>query len=210
MIVKSLQVGEIGTNCYILGDGETKLGTIIDPGGHPQRILDAVKELGLSVQFILLTHAHFDHTMGVPALVEALKVPVYVHAGEIFDPALRMPQKEYFMYTPPAGSITRTYDEGSVLTLGTLSIEVLHTPGHSRGSVTLKVGDALFTGDTLFRDSCGRTDFLGGSYETILRSLRRLYDLDGDYKVYPGHEGESTLARERQRNYFMLEAKNLA
>lgn len=210
MIVKSLQVGEIGTNCYLLGDEATKLGAVIDPGGHPQRILAAVKELGLSIQFILLTHAHFDHTMGVPALVEALGVPVYVHPDEIFDPALRVPQKEYFMYTPPAGSVTRTYGEGDVLKLGGLTIEVLFTPGHSRGSVTLKVGDALFTGDTLFRDSCGRTDFFGGSYETILRSLRRLYDLPGDYQVYPGHEGSSTLARERQRNYFMLEAKNLA
>lgn len=210
MIVKSLQVGEIGTNCYILGDEATMLGAVIDPGGHPQRILAAVEDLGLSVRFILLTHAHFDHTMGVPALVEALQVPVYVHPDEIIDPAIRAPQIEYYMYAPPAGSVTRNYGEGDTLRLGDLTIQVLCTPGHSRGSVTLKVGDALFTGDTLFRDSCGRTDLPGGSYEAILRSLRRLSDLPGDYKVYPGHEGASTLARERERNYFMLEAKNLA
>ena len=98
------------------------------------------------------------------------------------------------------------YDEGDTLTLGSLTIEVLHTPGHSLGSVVLKVGDALFCGDTLFAGSCGRTDLRGGSYEEILTSLKRLAELEGDYHVLPGHESFSTLERERKTNPYIREA----
>lgn len=192
MILKSLQVGQIGTNCYLIGDEETKQGAIIDPGDESERILKAVEALGLDIRYILLTHGHYDHTTGINGILRVLQVPVYIHAAEM--------KKEQ------ADSPIRYYGDGDKLPLGNLTIEVMHTPGHSKGSVVLRVGDVLFSGDTLFRDSCGRTDLYGGSYPEILASLKRLYNLPGDYKVYPGHEGATTLERERTRNYFMQEA----
>lgn len=192
MIFKSLQVGQIGTNCYLIGDEETKQGAIIDPGDESGRILQAVQALGLDVRYILLTHGHFDHTTGVNGILRVYPVPVYIHPEE------KMKEQ--------ANSPIQFYEEGDKLPLGSLTVEVMHTPGHSKGSVVLRVGDVLFTGDTLFRDSCGRTDLYGGSYPEILASLKRLYNLPGDYKVYPGHEAATTLERERTRNYFMQEA----
>lgn len=195
MMIKSLQVGQIGTNCYVIGDEATQKGAIIDPGDESERILRVVQETGLDIQYILLTHGHFDHTTGIDGLLRVLKnVPVYIHPAELKN------EKKQF------AAQVKSYDDGDTLPLGGLTIEVMHTPGHSKGSVVLKVGDVLFTGDTLFRGSCGRTDLYGGSYPEILASLKRLYNLPGDYKVYPGHEGFSTLERERKQNYFMQEA----
>lgn len=201
MIIKALQVGPIGTNCYLIGDEGTKLGAIIDPGDESARIWKEVQALGLDIQFILLTHGHYDHTTGVNGILQLRHVPVYIHKADVVEPGARagglqftpVPQMKY-------------YDEGDRLPLGGLTIEVMHTPGHSKGSVTLKIGDVLFTGDTLFRDSCGRTDFYGGSYPQMLQSLKRLHDLPGDYEVYPGHEASTTLSRERTRNLYMREA----
>ena len=201
MILKRLQVGPIGTKCYIIGDEETKMGAIIDPGDEAERILRVVHELGLNIQFILLTHGHYDHTTGVNGILQYLQVPVYIHKEEISAKGSNAGGLQF----GPIPQI-RNYDEGDQLTLGHLTIDVMHTPGHSKGSVTLKVGDVLFTGDTLFRDSCGRTDFQGGSYKDMLRSLKRLHDLPGDYQVYPGHEAPTTLSRERARNLYMREA----
>lgn len=201
MILKRLQVGPIGTNCYLIGDEKTKLGAIVDPGDEPDRILHAVQELGLKVQFILLTHGHYDHTTGVSGILEQLQVPVYIHKDEV---ATGGPGAGGLQFGPMPQ--LRYYGEGDQLPLGQLTIDVMHTPGHSKGSVTLKVGDVLLTGDTLFRDSCGRTDLYGGSYQEILHSLKRLHDLPGDYQVYPGHEAPSTLSRERAHNFYMREA----
>ncbi|MDD4715555.1 MAG: MBL fold metallo-hydrolase [Oscillospiraceae bacterium] len=195
MIIKSLQVGQIGTNCYVIGDEATKEGAIIDPGDEAERILRVVQEARLNIQYILLTHGHFDHTTGIDGLLQTLNnVPVYIHPAELKT------EKKVF------SSQVKYYDDGATLPLGGLTIEVLHTPGHSQGSVVLKAGNVLFTGDTLFRGSCGRTDLYGGSYPDILRSLKRLYNLPGDYRVYPGHEGFTTLEQERKQNYFMQEA----
>ena len=110
------------------------------------------------------------------------------------------------LFPPIDESVRRSYGEGDQVELGGLTIDVLHTPGHSKGSVTLKVGDVLFTGDTLFQGSMGRTDLRGGSYEAIMASLKRLGELPGDYHVCPGHMGLSTLERERKTNYYMQEA----
>ena len=199
MQIKRLQVGPIGTNCYLLKDEGTKQGAIIDPGDEADRILRAAQEMEMDVQMILLTHGHYDHTTGVSGILKHHAVPVYIHRDEVSEAGggglqfRPIPQLHY-------------YQEGDELPLGELAVRVLHTPGHSRGSVTLQVGEVLFTGDTLFRDSCGRTDFPGGSFPEILRSLKRLYDLPGEYQVCPGHEAVSTLSRERTRNPFMREA----
>ena len=201
MEIKVLQVGPIGTNCYFLQDEESGLMAIIDPGDDWERILHQVKKAEGEVKYILLTHGHYDHTTAVPDLVKALPgVQVYIHQADANGAGSQL--------FPLAAQVKdlNNYDEGDTLSLGSLTIEVLHTPGHSKGSVTLKVGDVLFTGDTLFCGSCGRTDLRGGSYEEIMASLKRLGELEGDFHVCPGHDRTSTLERERKYNPFLLEA----
>lgn len=201
MKVSVMQVGPIGTNCYFLQDEESGLLAIIDPGDDWERILQQVKKAEGEVKYILLTHGHYDHTTAVPDLVKALPgVQVYIHQADANGAGSQL--------FPLAAQVKdlNNYDEGDTLTLGSLTIEVMHTPGHSKGSVTLKVGDVLFTGDTLFCGSCGRTDLRGGSYEEIMESLKRLGELEGDFHVCPGHDRTSTLERERKYNPFLLEA----
>ena len=201
MKVSVMQVGPIGTNCYFLQDEESGLMAIIDPGDDWERILHQVKKAEGEVKYILLTHGHYDHTTAVPDLVKALPgVQVYIHQADANGAGSQL--------FPLAAQVKdlNNYDEGDTLSLGSLTIEVLHTPGHSKGSVTLKVGDVLFTGDTLFCGSCGRTDLRGGSYEEIMESLKRLGELEGDFHVCPGHDRTSTLERERKYNPFLLEA----
>ena len=201
MEVKVLQVGPIGTNCYILEDEAAKLAAVIDPGDEAEKILSVLKEDGVETRYILLTHGPYDHTTGVPDLHRALpKAQVYIHKADAQGAGSRL--------FPLAGEIAdlNFYDEGDTLPLGGLTIHVLHTPGHSKGGVTLQVGDVLFCGDTLFAGSCGRTDLNGGSYEEIMQSLKRLGQLPGDYHVCPGHDVTSTLERERKTNPFLREA----
>ena len=201
MKVSVMQVGPIGTNCYFLQDEESGLMAIIDPGDDWERILHQVKKAEGEVKYILLTHGHYDHTTAVPDLVKALPgVQVYIHQADANGAGSQL--------FPLAAQVKdlNNYDEGDTLSLGSLTIEVLHTPGRSKGSVTLKVGDVLFTGDTLFCGSCGRTDLRGGSYEEIMASLKRLGELEGDFHVCPGHDRTSTLERERKYNPFLLEA----
>ena len=201
MQVKVLQVGPIGTNCYLLEDEKAHVAAVIDPGDEAGRILQVIKDDGVDVKYILLTHGHYDHTTAVPELHQALpQAEIYIHKADANGAGSRL--------FPLAGQIPdlKFYDEGDALTLGELTIQVLHTPGHSKGSVTLKVGDVLFCGDTLFAGSCGRTDLAGGSYEEIMASLKKLGELPGDCHVCPGHDVTSTLERERRSNPFLREA----
>ena len=201
MKVKMMQMGPIGTNCYILEDEGEKRAAVIDPGDEAGRILSVLREMDSQVDYILLTHGHYDHTTAVPELHEALPdAKIYIDANGTGSRIF-----------PLAGQVKDLlfYDEGDALPLGALTVEVLHTPGHSKGSVTLKVRDVLFTGDTLFAGDCGRTDLPGGSYEEILASLGRLGRLEGNFHVCPGHEQTSTMDREREINRYLREGMGL-
>ena len=201
MKVKLLRVGPIGTNCYILEDDQTNLAAVIDPGDEPELIQEALEKEGVEVRYLLLTHGHYDHTTAVPALHRVYpQADIYIHQADANGAGSTL--------FPLAGEVDdlKLYDEGDVIRLGDHEIQVLHTPGHSPGSVTLKVEDVLFTGDTLFAGSCGRTDLRGGSNEQIMQSLKRLGELKGDFHVCPGHEATSTLERERRSNPFLMEA----
>ncbi len=196
MKVRMMQVGPIGTNCYILE--EDKKIAVIDPGDEAERILSVLEELDGQAEYILLTHGHYDHTTGVPALHAALpEAKIYIHRADADGAGNTV--------FPLAGQVKDLlfYDEGDALLLGGLTFEVLHTPGHSKGSVTLKVGDVLFTGDTLFAGSMGRADLPGGSEEEIMASLKRLGELEGSFHVCPGHMGTSELDRERKMNPYL-------
>jgi glyoxylase-like metal-dependent hydrolase (beta-lactamase superfamily II) len=198
----------IGTNCYIFWDDNAKECAIVDPGDDGAQVAAVIRGLKLEPVCVLLTHSHFDHILGIPGLREAWQgLPVYCHPNDIPE---EVSETMFGMTTPTLaafGDITR-YSEGDTVQVGPLTVEVLNTPGHTKGSVSLKVGQVLFTGDTLFRGSMGRTDLPGGSYEQLMRSLGKLAKLPGDYKVYPGHESFSTLEGERQTNYFVQEAMN--
>jgi len=200
MLIKTLTVGMLETNCYVVTDEETRKCAIIDPGAESNTILDYVESNGLAPEAIFLTHGHFDHCTALEAVADTTGAPAYIHAGDINASKLRR-------HRNPGGygNLIR-YAEGDVFNIGGLEFAVLETPGHSPGSVTLKCETALFTGDTLFRDSCGRTDLEGGDAKELTKSLKRLAGLDGDFEVYPGHAGTTTLSRERSFNYYMKQA----
>ena len=198
MKVKMMQVGPIGTNCYFLIDADSGVMAIIDPGDEPELIQQAVEESGAEVKYLLLTHGHYDHTTAVPALHRVYPgAEAYIHRADADGVGSRI--------FPLSGEMEglKFYDEGDSLPLGGLTIHVMHTPGHSPGSVVLRVEDVLFCGDTLFAGSMGRTDLPGGSEEQIMESLRRLGALEGNFHVLPGHMGASDMDQERKHNPYL-------
>ena len=203
MNIKVLQVGPIGTNCYILCDEAEKLCAVIDPGGDASRVAAAVAKTGCAPCAILLTHGHYDHTGGVADLqAQWSEVPTYLSRRD------QGAGDSYMLQLFPPVANAKDYDEGDTVRVGSLTLEVLATPGHSEGSVTLRCGDVLFCGDTLFAGSCGRTDFPGGSMKKIMVSLKRLGQLEGNLTVYPGHMEGSTLDQERSWNPYLRQAMN--
>ena len=202
MLIKTLPVGFLETNCYIVTDEATCKCAIIDPGADSNMILDYIESNKLSPEVIFLTHSHFDHIMALDAVIKATGAPAYINKKDANTTRHDRPKS-----FDESGKL-HWYAEGDVMTVGDLEFTILETPGHSPGSVTLKCESALFTGDTLFRDGCGRTDLEGGSTEILLESLRRLSALEGDYEVYPGHADPSTLSRERSFNEFVKYANS--
>lgn len=203
MDIKTLQVGEMGTNCYLLCDEKENLCAVIDPGGDADRVATAVEWSGCAPCAILLTHGHYDHTGAVAELQAKWPgVPVYLNQRDQYGDDPRMAH----LFLPVKDA--KDYDEGDILSVGGLTVSVLATPGHTEGGVTLRCGDVLFCGDTLFAGSCGRVDFPGGSMEKIMASLKRLGELEGDLQVLPGHMNASTLDRERARNPYLRHAMN--
>ena len=190
----TLPLGALETNCYVVYDEASRVCALIDPGAMPQVILDTLAKNDLTLQKILLTHAHFDHTGALRALHEKFPdVPIYVNAQDT-DETLNM-SRGNLVYTD-------TFLDGDEISMPPLTFRVLATPGHTRGSSCLICGDTIFSGDTLFEGCCGRTDLPGGNTDQMMASLRRLAELPGDYHVLPGHGGE----RERRTNYYMREA----
>ena len=192
--IETYPLGAYQTNCYIVYDDESPDCIVIDPGYEPDTVLLALKGLKKNLAAILLTHGHFDHVGAVKILAADTDCDVYIHENDLSLPATLTAGPLYY---------THTYDEGDTLEIAGLSIKVLHTPGHTPGCVCLMIEENLFSGDTLFRNSCGRTDLPGGNGAELFKSLRRLAALPGDYRVLPGHGMESTLDEERENNPYM-------
>ncbi len=187
-----LPLGLLGANCYLLWeDGDC---VAIDPGGEAKRILARLGELGVTLRAIVLTHGHFDHVGAVGALREATGCRVYLPAPDTALPT---------QITAGPIPYTDLFNDGDTLRFGSIGLQAILTPGHTPGSSCLRAGSWLFTGDTLFRGSIGRTDLPCGDWEQMCDSIRKIAALEGDFYVYPGHGDATTLDRERAENpYF--------
>ena len=201
MQIKTLSVGQLEANCYIVTDERTRGCAVIDPGDEANLILDYLEENRLTVRAILLTHGHYDHVGAAEAVSEETRAPIWMSRADLAQ------RPEAYRYCAPVG--TRFFSDGDVILVDSLRFRVLETPGHSPGSVTFRCEDALFTGDTLFRGSAGRTDLPGGDFDKLMASLRRLGEIPGDLEIYPGHMGPSTLSIERGSNYYLRYARGL-
>lgn len=196
--------GQLGTNCYVVYD-ETKRCVIVDGDGDGQAVMDFIRREGLTCEMILLTHAHFDHIGAAQAFKRAYGCDICLGALDadlLGDPWRNL---SAMMGEPFGFAADRLFQDGDTFTVGTMHFTVLLTPGHTQGSVCYVVDTLLLSGDTLFAGSCGRMDFPTGSQAQMSQSLRRLAALDGDYTVLPGHEGSTTLSRERRVNPYLLD-----
>ena len=192
-MLRKLVVGPYQTNCYILGCKETRQGLVIDPGDEVLRIVKEITRSGLEIKYIAITHGHIDHVGGVSELKRITKAPVLIHRLDAGALGVR-----------PDGFL----EEGQSLQVGNYALSVIHTPGHSPGGVCLYAPGAVFTGDTLFAGSVGRTDFPGGSHELLVQGVRqKIFPLGDSLRVYPGHGPESTIGRERMTNPFFRLAR---
>lgn len=204
MIIKKVVDRYMDENTYILGDEKTGKCAVIDPGGSIIDILNTVKKNNLTVEYILLTHGHGDHISTVPQLKEKTQAKIIAHIDE--QDMLKDKSKNLSNQLP-GPTVEFDADEcikhGDIIELGSLKIKVIHTPGHTRGGVCFKVGENIFTGDTLFAGSIGRTDFYGGDQKKIMQSLKKLANYNDDVVVYPGHGPTSTIGIEKRTNYYM-------
>lgn len=203
MIIATLPVGLIQTNCYIAGCPETKAGAVIDPGGDPERILAEVERQGLSIKYVLNTHAHFDHTDANGAIVRATGATLALHPLEL--PLLKASGGAalFGLQADPSPLPDLELRDGDELEVGTLRFQVLHTPGHTPGHVCFyeQAEGVLFDGDVLFQRSIGRTDLPGGNYQQMMDSIRRvLFALPEETVVYSGHGPATTIGDEKRLN----------
>ncbi len=221
MIHEILPVGWLQCNCSIVADEKTKEAAVIDPGDDVEKILEIIRRYDLKVRYLINTHAHIDHVGGLRELRTTTGAPVLMHAHDLeLYRNLETQALMIGMPAPPRAEVDGFLNEGDRLSWGNLEARVLHTPGHTRGSISLLMpgsaqadqtpkedsADRLFAGDTLFQGSIGRTDLWGGSFEAIMRSIRdKLLVLADETLVFPGHGPSTTIGKEREWNPFLQE-----
>ena len=204
MLLERMEVGPFATNCYLVACPETKAALIIDPGAEGNRIIKKVRELQLQVEYVVNTHAHIDHIGANEEVRQALQVPLLAHQADL--PRYLSPQAgmALFMGKVAVEPPDRFLAEEDNLQVGTLSVRVLETPGHSPGGITLDINGTLFVGDTLFAGSIGRTDFPGGSFSELIQSIKdKILSYPDGTMVFPGHGPPTTVGDERRYNPFL-------
>ena len=197
--------GPIQVNTYLLYDEISKDAILIDVGGSADKIINKINELNLKVIGIYNTHGHFDHILGAKEIQEKLNIPFYVHKEDkLFVENLEMQMAYYGMPCALPPEINGFIDSSTDIKLGNNTIKVIETPGHTQGGVCYLANDMLFSGDTLFLESIGRTDLPGGDYSTLKKSVREnLFTLDENIKVYPGHESPTSIGHEKEHNFMV-------
>lgn len=204
MIIKAIPAGIYDANCYIVMDEKTKDAVVLDPGGDGEMLERAIKDMKANVKSILLTHGHMDHVGGVEYLSDKLNVPFYI--SKIDEEYM---EKDNYVF----GSIRNAngyLEDGNELSFGSLNIKVIATPGHTKGGLCFLIEDKLFTGDTLFQGSIGRTDFIGGSFPEIIDSIKtKLLPLGDEIEVYPGHGSKSSIGYEKGYNMYLNDYDSL-
>lgn len=207
MILETFPVGPLACNCTILGDEESRHAVVIDPGDDAPEILRRLEALGLALRAMIATHAHIDHVGAVAELQKATGASASIHEDDLFLYDNLAAQARWLGLPPPQrGTIEKFLDHGDAISDGAIDLEVLHTPGHTPGSLSFRAGSEalLFTGDTLFLNSVGRTDLPGGSMPDLLDSIRqRLLCFADDTRVIPGHGPATSIGRERRQNPFL-------
>ena len=205
MILHTLTVGPLGVNCYLVGDDKTREAIVIDPGGNARDILDTLRREQLKTVAIVNTHAHFDHVIALTEIRAQTHAPFYLHADEVNVLAGAQLGAGMFGFAmPQPAPAERLLHEGDQVQVGSIALQVLHTPGHTPGGICLWHDDHVFVGDTLFQGSIGRTDLPGGDYGTLMRSIRdKLLTLPDETVVHPGHGEPTTIGAERQLNPFL-------
>lgn len=205
MIIKELVVGPLMANCFIFGCQKTKEAVVIDPGGDAGRIKMMLDDLELQIKYIVNTHGHFDHVSGNGQLKEATGVDILIHPLDA--PMLERLSSNAAIFgvsvdnSPPCD---RTIEEGETISFGEFKLEVIHTPGHTPGGISLFTDGIVFVGDTLFAGSIGRTDFPGGDFDTLISSIQnKLFKMNDDVRVFTGHGPETTIGREKRYNPFV-------
>lgn len=208
MLIKVFEVGPYLSNCYLVGDEATRVGMILDPGFEAQTIRSGIRSHNFAIEKIVLTHGHLDHIGAVSELKSKTGAELLIHRQDglmLTDPRENLSAFSGENIKAPAAD--RLLEDGEVISVGSLKFDILHTPGHSPGGICLHSDKLIFTGDTLFAGSIGRTDFPGSDYDTLMRSIReKLMVLPDDTTIYPGHGPKSTIGQERQFNPFVLEA----
>ena len=205
MKIIAMEVGVIGTNCYLVINEEQKTGVVIDPGGDAEQILEKIRQKGIAIEAIFLTHGHSDHIMAVDEVREATGAKVYISEA---DAGMLTKASSNLSIYMGAGREFKATDEflvdGETITAAGLKFQVVATPGHTKGGVCLVCGDTVFCGDTIFSESIGRTDLPGGSYSQILHSIKtKIMVLPDEMKLLPGHGPATTIGWERRRNPFL-------
>jgi Zn-dependent hydrolases, including glyoxylases len=199
MQIKRIPVGAYAANCYILMDEDTKESAIIDPGEDVHNLIKAITDMKARVKYILLTHGHADHTGAAVQLKNEFNSPLYINEQDY-----QMINNGEFMYGDVAGEVDKYISEGDTFKLGNSEIRCILTPGHTPGGVCFLVDNMIFTGDTLFAGSIGRTDLAGGDFDIIIKSIKeKLMKLPDDITVLPGHGSESSIGREKMHNPFL-------
>lgn len=199
MIIKAIATGMIEENCYIVMDENTNEGFLVDPGADAEILASAVENMKMKPKFILLTHGHWDHVGAVVELKDRFNIPFYISKND--NDMIQSGQDTYGSTPNPDGYLK----EGDTFKFANKTISVIETPGHTPGGVCFLVDKSLFTGDTLFNGTIGRTDFVGGSFETLVSSVRgKLAILPEDIKVYPGHGPSTTIGLEKRHNPYIL------